>query len=232
MNFTEALKDLDCYPQENATAALKAMGYTENSDNISEEDVVSAFESLEALGFAVKQTKELAGTAPVTPTQTPSDCSEQTEALVLQDTTELVKSAKSVLTAQNIGFSDRVLFAIATSIANREQQRANLLAEVQEKTFVAAWQQRQKDYSNRILDAMAEQEEVLDNLLSSTNIQKIVDKKVTKVEEVNVDEFLEEMKERENQRTTRRQQVTVERQASVDSKVEFDTDSFLDEVWG
>jgi hypothetical protein len=227
MTNTETLEFLKAHPLPLIETALNQLGYNLNDENFPESIVEDVEALLETMPLAVAEQKQrqlASGTSIEDQTEDP-----QNESLVVQET---AKIAAEILDVRNISISSQALLAVAQSVVVQTKRQAAAINDLRRRTLVAELDKGQRELTDDWLQATQAGQKSTNQLFSSDNIKKMVDKAVPSYESrFNVDEFIAEVKSNAaevNAEGNERVRVTASAHASPP---QFDVDSFLEEVW-
>ncbi len=227
MTNQETLQYLSQYPEADVETALEQLGYNINDAEFPESIVEDVENILDSLGKAVAQHKQLRGSTEQAPEEQETP---QSESLVIQETTAI---AAEILDVRNVQVDQKVLFAIAQSIITQTKTQAAAINRLRRDTLVAELREGQRKLADDLLQVMETGQKSTENLFSDDNLRKMVDQAVPAYQpKFNVDEFINEVKVAANnvvQEGNERARVGAE---ARNTQVDFDLDSFLNEVWG
>jgi hypothetical protein len=226
MTNTETRQFLSQFSEEQLEIAFTKLGYTLDSPEFPESIVEDVEAILSSIDEAVAQQKQLQGTQGSATEQAEAP---KSESLVVQET---VAIAAEILDVRNISVDQKVLFAVAQSVVTQTKAQAAAINQLRRQTLVAELRKGQQELTDDWLQATQSGAEATSELFSSENLQKMVDRAVPEYQpRFNVDEFIAEVKVAAADLVNEgNEEVRVGVEAR-NTKVDFDLDAFLNEVW-
>jgi len=225
MTSEETLQYLSQYPQNQLETALAELGYSLDSTDLPENIVESIEAILESASEAVASRQQQLPSAK----SSPAESTKEDEAIVVQETANMMAE---ILDVRNVQINPKALFAVAQCAINDAKAQAAALDKICRQTLAAELRKGQQQRTDDLLEVMKANHQLTQEIFSDANLQKMVNQAVPEYQpKVDLDVFIREVRLDANRSADREQErVRVGNEVRA-SKVDFDLDGFLNEVW-